>query len=209
MDARKWRVLVVDDQLLVQAGVAALLEPMPDFECVGCAGGGAQALALYEARQPDIVLLDIRMPGMDGLAVARALRERASPARIVFLSSEATPERVGQALEASALGLISKDFVLDELEHALRCVAAGRVYVSPQASVALAQSRTAPRVRLSPRQRQILALIARGRPNKAMAQELGITLKTVEFHRAELIRRLDLHDVASLTRYAIEHGVAG
>jgi DNA-binding NarL/FixJ family response regulator len=206
---RTVRVLVADDQVLVRAGIAALVGAMPGFACAGSVSSGEECLAFCDGDVPDILILDIMMPGLDGFAVARALRASHPALGIVFLSARCEAALVGKALAEGVLGFVSKDFVLDELEHALQCVAAGRRYASPQLAMAALQPAAPPAVSLSPRQQQVLRGIAGGRSNKDIARELGLSVKTVEFHRAELIQRLDLHDIASLTRYALQAGLAG
>jgi DNA-binding NarL/FixJ family response regulator len=202
------RVLVADDQVLVRAGVAALLAQMDGFECAGTVESGAQCLAACEADTPDIVLLDLNMPGEDGLSVAQRLRESHPALRIVILTGRAEAGVARRALALGAQGFVSKDFVLDELALALRTVAAGRSYISPEIAVAAVQAPAPAPGGLTPRQRDVLRGIARGASNKLIARDLGVSVKTVEYHRAELIQRLDLHDVASLTRFAVQHGLA-
>lgn len=203
------RVLVADDQLLVRAGVAALLGELAGFACSGTVADGAACLAACAAQAPDIVLLDLQMPGPDGLAVAAELRRRHPGLRVVILTSRAEAGLARQALELGAAGFVCKDFVLDELALALRSVTAGRRYLSPEVAVALASTPAgeAAAARLTPRQRDVLRGVARGASNKAIARDLGVSVKTVEYHRAELIQRLDLHDVASLTRFALANGL--
>lgn len=201
------KVLVADDQVLVRAGVAALLAQLDGFACAGMVEDGAKCLAACAADAPDIVLLDLQMPGADGLTVARELRERHPDLRIVILTSRAEAGLARRALEIGVVGFVSKDFVLDELALALRTVVAGRTYLSPDVALATVQAPAGPGP-LTPRQRDVLRGIARGASNKLIARDLGVSVKTVEYHRAELIQRLDLHDVASLTRFAVANGLA-
>jgi DNA-binding NarL/FixJ family response regulator len=198
-------VLVADDQVLVRAGVEALVAGLPGFACIGSAGDGPGCLRRLLEAEPDILLLDLGMPGNEGLSVAREVRRRHPAVRIVILTARADAALAREALALGVSGYVSKEFVLDELALALRGAIAGRTYVSPD--VALAAAPAQPAAALSPRQREVLCGIARGRSNKVLARELGLSVKTVEYHRAELIARLDLHDVASLTRYAVEHGL--
>ena len=199
-------VLVADDQVLVRAGIEALLATLPGFHCVGSVGDGPACLRICLDQLPDVLLLDLSMPGSDGLEVARELRRRHPALRIVILTARTDASLVRQALELGVMGYVSKDFVLEELSLALRSSLAGKPYVSPD--LAIAGLRTAaPGPSLSPRQREVLRGISRGRSNKELARELGLSVKTVEYHRAELIQRLDLHDVASLTRYAVAQGL--
>lgn len=220
--ASKHRVLVADDQLLVRVGILALLREIGGYDCLEPVEDGASCIRLCESDPPDLLLLDINMPGANGLEVTQAVLARHPQVRIVVLTGHASAELAGQALEAGARGFVSKDFVLDELALALRMVMAGRPYMSPDiamqamvpARVGLSTTRDAmgeeaPRRALTPRQRDVLRCISQGLSNKEIARSLDLSLKTVEYHRAELIQRLDLHDVASLTRYALSQGLAG
>jgi len=202
-----FRVIVADDQLLVRAGIVALLEQLGEFECVGAAADGQAALALCRQHMPDVLLLDLHMPGMPGIEVLRALSGGPSVCRAVVLSCETEAPAVRATLAAGARGFVSKDFVLDELAMALKVVTDGRLYISPELAARMTTSPPAESSPLTPRQRDVLKGIADGHSNKEIARLLGVSLKTVEYHRSELIQRLDLHDVASLTRYAIEHRV--
>lgn len=218
------RALIVDDQLLVRAGVAALLEAMPEWQCVGTAASAEAAVQACIEQRPDLVLLDLHLlppaaagstPGggaampqeLEGLALARALLDLQPRLRILVLSERTQPEVVRAALRAGACGFIGKDFVHEELQQALQGVVAGHRWLSPAIAAALReQERTTPA--LTGRQRDVLTLLARGQSNKQIARSLGVSVKTVEYHRAELIARLDLHDVASLTRFAVAQGLA-
>lgn len=217
-DGRRHRVLVIDDHVLVRVGIARLVDDLLGFVCVGAAADAASGLQACRDLQPDLVLLDLQLPPgpgqppspkdpLVGLAVARALMAGRAPPRVVVLSARLDPDTVRAALRAGAAGYISKDFRLDDLAQALRAVLAGHRWLSPAVAGALAAAER-PTVALTPRQRDVLSLIARGRSNKEIARSLTVSVKTVEYHRAELIARLDLHDVASLTRFAIAHGLA-
>lgn len=200
-------VLVADDQVLVRAGIAALLQGQPGMRLLDAVADGPSCLDACARGAPDLLLLDLQMPPTDGWQVAATVRERHPEVRIVILTASGDPSLARRALELGCLGFVSKDFVLDELAMALRSVAAGRIYLSPTVALAAVRPAPSPAPGLSPRQRQVLRGIARGNPNKQIARDLGLSLKTVEYHRAELIQRLDLHDVASLTRYALHHGL--
>lgn len=200
-------VIVVDDQILVRAGIQALLSGLPEFECTAAVSDGQAALDACLSHAPDIILVDMIMPGMDGLALAARLREEHPAVKVLILSSSTDPALVRQVMALGVRGYVSKDFVLDELLLALRTVSTGRIYISPEVSVALMQQPAEPDVGLTPKQCEVLRGIALGRSNKQMAREMGISLKTVAYHRAEVMARLNLHDVASLTRYALERGV--
>jgi DNA-binding NarL/FixJ family response regulator len=214
--AERKRVLLADDHQLVRAGLRLLIDGLSDFEVVAEVGDGVEALEAARKLQPDIALLDISMPRMGGLEAADAMRTASPATRVVALSMHASEQHFAAALKAGAIGYVIKDAAVNELAEALRTVAAGNHYVSPRISGALMQSLarnlrgeqrdTADPV-LSPRQRQVLQLIAEGRNTREIADQLHVSVKTVETHRAELMRRLDIHDVAGLTRYAIRAGL--
>lgn len=199
-------VLVADDQVLVRAGAEALINATPGFRCIGSVEDGQRCLAACARQQPDILLLDVQMPGPDGLQVAQSVRRQHPGVRIVILTSRVDSALARRALSEGAAGFVSKDFVLDELGLALRTVAAGRQYLSPDVALAAVHAPEPP-AGLTPRQVDVLRGIATGRSNKQIARDLGVSVKTVEYHRSELIQRLDLHDVASLTRYALASGL--
>lgn len=202
-------VIVADDQLLVRAGIQALLGDVSGFVCIGTVPDGDQAVLACQADPPDILLLDMHMPGPDGLSVTRQVLAAHPHVNVVILSSDTTATLARQALSAGARGYVSKDFVLDELSSALRAIAAGRVYLSPDIALAAMQVHHEPEVQLTPRQCDVLKGIAQGQSSKEIARVMGVSLKTVAYHRAELIQRLDLHDVASLTRFALQQGLVG
>lgn len=213
------RVVVVDGQPLARAGLHALVDALPGFACIGAAADRAGGLQACLDLQPDIVLLDLHLPGgsstsgragheqPEGLELARTLNQAAPRQRVVALSSRCDAETVRAALRAGVAGFVAKDDVLEHLQPALQAAAEGSRWLSQDLADGLAGAE-APAPQLTPRQREVLTLIARGRSNKEIARNLGVSVKTVEYHRAELIQRLDRHDVASLTRYAIEQGLA-
>ncbi|MCA0239834.1 MAG: response regulator transcription factor [Proteobacteria bacterium] len=210
------RALVVDAQLLARIGMAALLDGLPGWTCAGAVADVDAALQACRERVPDVVLLDLLEPGAGsgstganaapGLDLAQALRRQWPRLRILVVSARAEPALVRAALRAGADGFMGKRFERLELVQALDALRQGRRWISPPIQAALqAAERSGPA--LTPRQRDVLAHLARGRSNKQIARDLGISIKTVEYHRAEVIARLDLHDVASLTRYALAQGL--
>jgi DNA-binding NarL/FixJ family response regulator len=208
------RLLLADDHALVRAGFRAILQGMPGFEVVAEAGDGVEALHMIEAQQPDIVLLDITMPGVTGLEVATRVSEKWPQIRVVMLSMHATEEFVLQAMRAGAKGYLLKDAGTEELETALRAVAGGETYLSPSVSkhvvagyLQRVRAPADPLEQLTPRQREVLKLIAEGLTNKEIARRLNISGKTVESHRTQLMERLDIHDIAGLVRFAIRVGL--
>lgn len=208
------RVLVADDHALFRAGVRKLLQSFEGMEVVGEAADGYEALRLSGAHRPDVLLMDIGMPGLNGVeAVARLTRETARP-RVVILSMHTGEEHVLRAIRAGAAGYLLKDASPTELEGAVRAVARGEIYLSPAISryvvddyVRRGAAERSPLDRLTSRQREVLQLIAEGNTTKAIATRLGLSVKTVETHRAQLMERLDTHDIPALVRLAIRLGV--
>jgi DNA-binding NarL/FixJ family response regulator len=207
------RVLVADDHALFRAGVRKLLQSFEGVEVVGEAGDGQEALELSGAQRPDVLLMDIGMPGLNGVeAAARLTREGPRP-RVVILSMHTGEEHVLRAIRAGAAGYLLKDAKPPELEAAVRAVARGEIYLSPAISryvvedVRRGGAERGPLDRLTPRQREVLQLIAEGNTTKAIASRLGLSVKTVETHRAQLMERLDVHDVAALVRLAVRLGL--
>jgi DNA-binding NarL/FixJ family response regulator len=204
------RVLLADDHALVRAGIRSLLEHIEGVEVVGEAGDGHEALRLAAELKPDVVLLDIALPGLNGLEVAERLTH-AGHRGVVLVSMHATEEHVRHALSIGVAGYVMKDSSTTDLEAALRTVARGQVYLSPAVSKrvveVMSQGPEGSVPALTPRQREILQLIAEGGSTKEIAYRLGLSAKTVETHRAEIMRRLEIHDVAGLVRYAIRRGL--
>jgi DNA-binding NarL/FixJ family response regulator len=208
------RVLLADDHTLVLAGIRGLLTRLADVEVVGEAADGREALRLAEALRPDIVLLDIAMPGMNGLEVAQRLADADPAIRVVILSMHASEEYVLRALRAGAAGYLLKDSAVAELELAIRAVARGETYLSPPVSKRVVDEyvmRTGgtpdPLAALTPRQREILQLVAEGHTSKDIAQRLGLSYRTVETHRNQLMKRLGVTDLTGLVRFAVRSGL--
>ena len=208
------RVLLADDHALVRAGFRALLQSLPDMEVVAEAGDGREALRLIDLHQPDVVLMDIGMPGLNGLEAAARIVEESPHIRVIILSMHATEEYVLRALRAGAVGYLLKDAGTAELELAVRAVVRGEMYLSPAVSkhviaeyVQRVSSKPNSFEQLSPRHREILQLIAEGQTTKEIAQTLNLSVKTVETYRTQLMERLDIHDIAGLVRYAIRMGL--
>jgi DNA-binding NarL/FixJ family response regulator len=204
------RVVLADDHTLFRAGIRSLLNELESIQVVGEASNGHAALQLIEAHHPDIALLDIGMPELSGLEVAARLAAAATPVRVIILSMHANEEYVLRALQAGAAGYMLKDADSSELSLAIKAAMRGEIYLSPAISrqvVAGYVQRTGagddPLGRLSARQRETLRLIAEGRSTQEIAAQLQISVKTVEKHRAQLMERLEIYDVAGLVRYAI------
>jgi DNA-binding NarL/FixJ family response regulator len=208
------RVLLAEDHRLVRAGIHALLDRMAGVEVVGEVSDGVEALKAVEAIQPDLVLMDVAMPGLNGLEAASRISKQWPAVRIIMLSMHANEEYLRQALKAGAMGYLLKGADLVELEQAIRTVSGGASYLTPSVARHLIDPdregdvrELAPVERLSPRQREILQLIAEGHSTKEMAYRLKLRAKTVETHRAQLMARLDIHDIAGLVRFAIKAGL--
>lgn len=208
------RVLLVDDHALVRAGIRALLETLPRVEVVGETGDGLAAVQLATELAPDVILLDITLPGLNGLEVAMRVARLGAATRVLMLSMHASPEYAARAFAAGAAGYLNKDSAFDELAAALDAIGAGRRYLCraiDPAQVAVFERRATSGASgldgLTPRQRQILQLVAEGLSTREMAERLFVSIKTIETHRAQIMRRLDIHDVPGLVRFAIRHGL--
>lgn len=207
------RVLIADDHLLVRMGIKALLSQLDGFEVIAEAEDGVGALEMQRELQPDIALIDIAMPDMTGIEVVRKIRQFDSQVKIVYLSALNSAEIVQAAFATNANGYLLKDFMLAELEEALNKVVSGEIYLSPRLLNGAADTREkepseyAGKTMLTARQLEILRGIASGSSTKEIARDLGVSPKTVDFHRTQLMKRLGLHDIASLTLYAVRHGL--
>jgi DNA-binding NarL/FixJ family response regulator len=211
---KRIRVLLADDHKLVRAGIRSLLERVPELEVVAEASDGKEALQLVEKHQPQVVLMDLSMPELNGLEATRHLTKVFPDVRVIILSIYSDEEHVYQSLRAGAAGYLMKGAATDELELAVRSVARGETYLSPPVSKPVIMEyirRTNiglnPREGLSPRQTQILKLIAEGETTKQVALHLAISVKTVETHRSALMKRIGVRDVAGLVRYAVKVGL--
>lgn len=206
------RILIADDHALVRSGLRALLQRVENFEVVGEAANGREALRMARELAPDIVLLDVTMPELNGIdAAASIARDGPKGTRAVMLSMHGGAGYVRAALAAGAAGYVVKDAGIDELEQALRTVARGERWVAPALARYTDQEAdvAADRPPLTLRQREVLQLIAEGNGTRRIAEKLGVSVKTVETHRAQIMERLGIRDVAGLTRYALRTGMIG
>jgi DNA-binding NarL/FixJ family response regulator len=207
------RLLVVDDHRLFVEALVKMLEP--EFEVVGTLANGHELIASAEALRPDVILLDVSMPLLNGFDAARQLRQRGVAAKLLFLTMHEDADYVREAFHCGASGYVLKRATVAELLTAVRRVLANDVYVTPLikleslvANLAIAASVASPdRTELTPRQRQVLQLVAEGHGGKSIASLLNISLKTVEYHKASLMKQLGLRSTAELTRYAIKHRI--
>jgi len=206
------RALIADDHALVRAGIRALVEKIDDVSVIAEAGEGLEALQLIKELKPDVVLLDVTMPGLSGLEVLAETRKLLPDVRVIILTVHDEAEYAMQALRAGAAGFLPKSAAANELQVAIETVSRGEIYVSDEVSrrtlLEYSRGRIEHRLALlTPRQREILTLIAEGLNTKDIGRRLNISAKTVESHRAQLMERLNIHDVASLVRFAIKVGL--
>jgi DNA-binding NarL/FixJ family response regulator len=208
----KPRLLLADDHTLLLEGFRLLLQP--EFELVGSVEDGQALLAAAKSLKPDIILLDISMPRLNGIDAARRLRKLLPSARLIFVTMHADADYVSEAFRAGAMGYILKRAAASELLTAIHTVLKGNHYVSPLVTrnaleVLISSSKPGGKFsdRLTPRQREVLQLVAEGQSRKEISGILNISVKTVEFHKRQLTRKLNLQTTADFTRYAIEHGI--
>ena len=198
-------ILIIDDHFVVRSGLAASLELDETITVVGEAERGEDAVAAYRQHRPDVVLMDLQLPGIGGIAATAALRAHDAAARVLIFSTFARDDEVQAALDSGALGYLQKSASRDELLAALRAVAVGKRHLQPDLSRRLAALRLGPVI--TPREREILALIAAGRANKEIAAQLNISEDTVKRHVSHILEKLDVNDRAQATAEAIRRGI--
>ena len=208
------RVILADDHTLVRAGLRKLLETVPNLSVVGEAGDGLELLSLAQQLRPHLVLMDIAMPGLNGIEATDRLLRAWPDIRVLILSMHQGEEYVRQALRHGASAYLLKDSAPMELDLAIAAVLRGETYLSPAVSrgvvsdyVQRLRSEEQPAQLLTPRQREVLQLIAEGQSSKDIARRLNLAVKTVESHRSQLMKQLDIHDVAGLVRHAMRIGL--
>lgn len=209
---RPIRIVIADDHTLFRKGLKALLQNSDDIQVIGEAGDGYEALRLAKEMQPDIALFDIAMPGLNGIETAIRIRKNFPDIRIIILSMHTGEEYVSRAVHAGASGYVLKGSDIDELEYAIRKVFHGKTYLSPSLKRQTEfdyknGAGISPYDVLTERQREVLQLIAEGCSTKEVAAKLGISVKTADVHRMQLMGRLDIHDTAGLVRYAVRTGI--
>lgn len=208
------RVILADDHTLVRAGLRKLLETLPNLTVVGEAGDGLELLSLAQQLRPHLVLMDIAMPGLNGIEATERLLRAWPDVRVLILSMHQGEEYVRQALRHGASAYLLKDSAPMELDLAIAAVLRGETYLSPAVSrgvvsdyVQRLRNEEQPTQLLTPRQREVLQLIAEGQSNKDIARRLDLAVKTVETHRSQLMKQLGIHDVAGLVRHAMRIGL--
>ncbi|MET9879981.1 response regulator transcription factor [Actinacidiphila glaucinigra] len=208
------RVLLVDDHQVVRRGLRTFLEVQPDIEVVGEAGDGEEGVDRAGELAPDVILMDVRMPGVDGIEALRRLRDNGSKARVLVVTSFTEQRTVVPALRAGAAGYVYKDVDPDALAGAIRSVHAGHVLLQPEvADALLSQEETTPGQgrggTLTDREREVLSLIAEGRSNREIARALVLSEKTVKTHVSNILMKLDLSDRTQAALWAVRHGIGG
>ncbi|MCK9199965.1 MAG: response regulator transcription factor [Gallionella sp.] len=212
----KKRVLIVEDHTLLRAGLRALLAQDPEIEIVGEASNGRDAVQMMGSLSPHLVLTDLSMPGMNGIEAIVDIKRRFPATHVLVLTVHKTDEYIHESLRAGADGYILKDASHDELRIAIRSVLNGKTYLSPDISAKVingylgtdnATTPSSPWDTLTHREREVLKLVAEGHPNKFIADYFCLSVKTVEKHRSNLMKKLNLHNASTLTAYAIEKGL--
>lgn len=201
----KARVLVVDDHALLRTGVANIINQEPDLRVVAEAGNGVEAIEAYERYQPDVTLLDLRMPVMEGVEAVRQIRERDPRARVIVLTTYDTDDEIARALKAGAKAYVLKDISADDLIGCIRDVLAGKTYLAPAAAAKLAEGVT--HVQLTPRELATLRSMANGKANKEIANELGISDRTVKTHLGHLFEKLGVTSRTEAIKVATRRGL--
>ena len=203
LETKPIRVLLVDDHAVVRSGLSAFLTVYDDLELAGEARDGAEAVRLCKQVHPDVVLMDLVMPELDGATATRQIRQACPHTQVIVLTSFREDELVQGALQAGAIGYLLKNVAADELARAIRAAAAGRATLAPEAAQALIHAATqppAPGFYLTEREREVLQRVASGRPNKLIADELGISVRTVEVHRARVFEKMDVKSAVELAQ---------
>ena len=203
------RVLIADDHPLARAGLQELLRALGDIAVVGAAAGGDEALRLAAEREPDVVLMDLEMPGTDGIQATRELCTRRPAPAVVVLTSFSDRERILAALDAGAVGYLLKDAAPDELARAIRAAARGDAPLDPRAARELLAQRDRTRAgpQLTEREQEVLALVAQGLPNKLIARRLAISERTVKGHLTHIFERIGVADRTQAALWARDHGL--
>ena len=205
-------IILVDDDQLTRAGIRLLIERIPRVSIVGEAANGREALSMIMNAEPDVVLVDVLMPRLNGIELASRVTQENPQVHILMLTASTNEDHLWMALYAHASGYLLKDSSVAELEIAIQAVVEGYPYITPRMLKPLLRelletSKETPFTRLTSRQREVLQLIAEGKTTKEIAVQLNLSVKAIEKHRTDLMWRLDIHNVAELVRYAMSHGI--
>ena len=211
----KTRILLVDDHKILRDGICSLVKGYDDMEVIGEAADGRSAIRLVQELSPDVVIMDISMPDLNGIDATRKITADYPKVKIIALSMHYDKQFVSEMFKAGASGYLIKDSAFDELEHAIRIVMDGKTYINPQIASLVVESlvsQTAPSNHkafslLTDREREVLQLIAEGKSTKQIASDLNVSAKTVESHRRQVMGKLNIRNVAELTKYAIREGL--
>ncbi|MGD2175592.1 MAG: response regulator transcription factor [Candidatus Brocadiaceae bacterium] len=208
------RILLADDHRLMRHGLRSLIQGEPDMEVIGEAENGRSAVRLAEELAPDVIVMDVAMPDLNGIEATRQVKDRTPAIEVLALSMHSDGPFVVRMLEAGAAGYLLKDTAFEQLATAIREVSAGRKYLCPEVTGPIVEDYLrrlsepeAAATPLSPREREVLQLLAEGMISKQIASELNISVKTIETHRSRLMKKLGIRSVAELTKYAIRHGI--
>jgi DNA-binding NarL/FixJ family response regulator len=209
------RIVIVDDHQIVRDGLRSVMEREPDLTVVAEADNGRQGIEACRRVSPDVVVMDISMPDLNGIEATRKIKAEAPDTRVIALSMHSDKRYVRRMIEAGATGYLLKESAIDEVVRAVKAVAAGGSYLSPEvADIVIEGFRRRPGGRPEPvgpeltdREREVLQLLAEGKTSKEIAGSLGVSPKTVEAHRRQIMDKLDIHNVAGLTKYAIREGL--
>jgi two-component system, NarL family, response regulator NreC len=211
MDNGQIKVFLVDDHVMVREGLAAVVGRDNGFAIVGQCGEGLQAVRQVIDLKPDVVVLDISLPGLNGLDICRELTKKARGTAVLILTMHDDEQFVARALQNGAAGYLLKEAASEQLTEAIRTVARGEVYLGPGIPRSILQQigrRNAdPYDNLTTRERQVLQLIAEGKTNREISEQLGVAVKTVDTHRSRLMRKLDIHDQTALVKFALRKGI--
>ncbi len=214
-DRNPIRVLIVDDQTLMLDGLSSILQTEADIEVVGTSEDGEHAVELAKELQPDVIVMDIEMPRMDGITATKKILETNSAIKVIALSSYEDIQHVAKMFEAGAAGYLLKKCAADDLSHAIRAVSSNLTFMSPQITATvieklndkLEQTEDASIAVLTQREQQVLKLVTTGMASKVIAIELGVSIRTIEAYRHAIMHKLDLHSIPELTKFALQKGL--